>query len=72
LAQTPHCPISALKFPGQHIYGVQFHPEVSREQGMSYYEKNHIEIDPGTLPKWSGFNPVGITIFRNFLNFAQK
>jgi GMP synthase (glutamine-hydrolysing) len=45
LAGSDKCPIQAFTFPSSGIYGIQFHPELSKEDlvlRLQYYKENYV------------------------------
>ena len=45
-ASTPSCPVAGIANAGKHLYGIQFHPEVTHTlQGKALYEKFVLTID---------------------------
>ena len=45
LASTDRCEVQAFRYGGAHVYGVQFHPEMTREDGQRMFAEN-VEADP--------------------------
>lgn len=58
IASTPSCPIAAMADPNRHLYGVQFHPEVTHTlQGKRIFE--HFLFDLCHCePLWTAANIV--------------
>ena len=52
MASTPSCPIAGMADEARHVYGVQFHPEVTHTvQGRALLERFVLDIC-GTRPDW--------------------
>jgi GMP synthase (glutamine-hydrolyzing), C-terminal domain or B subunit/GMP synthase (glutamine-hydrolyzing), N-terminal domain or A subunit len=64
IASTPSCPIAAMADPARHLYGVQFHPEVTHTlQGKRIFE--HFLFDLCHCePLWTPANIVEDAIAR--------
>lgn len=64
IASTPSCPIAAMADPNRHLYGVQFHPEVTHTlQGKRIFE--HFLFDLCHCePLWTAANIVDDAITR--------
>lgn len=64
IASTPSCPIAAMADPSRHLYGVQFHPEVTHTlQGKRIFE--HFLFDLCHCePLWTAANIVDDAIAR--------
>ena len=64
IASTPSCPIAAMADPSRHLYGVQFHPEVTHTlQGKRIFD--HFLFDLCHCePLWTAANIVDDAIAR--------
>lgn len=58
LCRTEHCAIQAFQWKGHSVWGLQYHPEMNRDEALEYIRKSINKADQNSIHYQAGLNSI--------------